>query len=55
MTLAELIQKADECQRQFNTAHIPLKFEGHDVNISFNPAGSNETGWVINIRIENNE
>jgi len=53
MTLAELIQKADLCQRQFNTAHIPLKFEGRDVDISFDPAGSNDTGWVINIRIEN--
>ena len=53
MTLAELIQNADLCQMQFNTAHIPLKLEGRDVNITFVPEGSNDTGWVINILIEN--
>ena len=53
MTLAELMQKADECQMQFSTAWIPLKLEGRDVTISFHPEGSNDTGWVINILIEN--
>ena len=52
MTLAELIQKADEAQRSFTTAWIPLKYEGHDVDIDFDIAGDNEHGFVINMRIK---
>ena len=52
MTLAELIIKAKECNNMFSTAWVPLKLDGQDVDISFEPEGSNYTGWVVNIKVE---
>ena len=52
MTLADLMYKARQCGDNFNTAWIPLKLNGQDVDISFEPEGSNDTGWIINIKVE---
>ena len=51
MTLAELITEANKVQRSFTTAWIPLKLDGHDVEIGFEPKGSYDKGYVINMRI----
>lgn len=51
MTLAELIIEANKVQRNFTTAWIPLKLDGHDVKIEFEPKGSYDEGYVINMRI----
>ena len=51
MTLAELIMKAEQVSRMFNTSWIPLKLNGKDVEIDFDPYGSNQDGWVINLKI----
>lgn len=51
MTLAELITEAKKVQRIFTSAWIPLKLDGHDVKIEFEPKGSYDEGYVINIRI----
>lgn len=51
MTLAELITEATKVQREFTTAWIPLKLDGHDVEIGFEPKGSYDEGYVINMRI----
>lgn len=51
MTLAELIIEAKKAGRNFTTAWIPLKLDGHDVEIGFDPKGSYDEGYVINIRI----
>jgi len=51
MVLAELIQKAEYTGKRFSTAWIPLKLDGKDVEIDFEPYGSNQDGWVINLRI----
>ena len=51
MTLAELIIEATKVQRKFTTAWIPLKLDGHDVEIGFEPKGSYDEGYVINMRI----
>ena len=51
MTLAELITEANKMQRKFTTAWIPLKLDGHDVEIEFEPKGSYDDGYVINMRI----
>ena len=51
MTLAELIIEANKVQRNFSTAWIPLKLDGHDVEIKFEPKGSYDEGYVINMRI----
>lgn len=51
MTLAELIIEANQVQRKFTTAWIPLKLDGHDVEIGFEPKGSYDEGYVINMRI----
>ena len=52
MTLAELIKKASIIQAQLTTASIPLKYEGHDVDIDFDIAGNYEKGYVINVIIK---
>ena len=52
MTLAELIKHAISVGNQFSTSWIPLKLDGEDVDITFTPEGSNDTEWVINLKIE---
>lgn len=51
MTLAELIIEAKKVERNFTSAWIPLKLDGHDVEIGFEPKGSYDEGYVINLRI----
>ena len=52
MTLAELIQDAQRVGDLFTSAWIPLKLDGQDADISFEPEGNNENGWVVNLKIE---
>lgn len=46
------MKRASEIGSKFNSWQIPLKCEGQDVEITFDVAGSNEKGWVINLMIE---
>ena len=52
MTLLELIQNAKEVGNMFNTWDIPLKYNNEDMEIMFDPAGSNDEGWIINMEIK---
>lgn len=52
MTLAELIEKARTVGDGFNSWQIPLKYEGRNIDITFDTVGSNDEGWVINLMIE---
>lgn len=52
MTLAELISKAKEVDNMFSSSNIPLKLNGKDVDIRFDPIGSNDTEYVINVKME---
>lgn len=50
MTLTELIMKAEQVGRRFNSSWIPLKLNGKDVEIDLEP-NHNDSDWVVNIRI----
>ena len=52
MTLLQLINRARETGNMFSTWDIPVKLNGNDVDITFTPEGSNETGYVIRMNIE---
>lgn len=56
MTLAELIIKATGVGNRFNTAWIPLKYNGKDIDINFTSEESNESPrYIINMTIKQNE
>jgi len=53
MTLLQLIHKAKEVGNMFNTWDIPVKLNGKDItDMTFEPVGSNDEGWVINMEIK---
>ena len=52
MTLTDLIKDAKSVGDMFSAYGIPLKYKGRDVEITFTPEGSNDTGWVINLQVE---
>ena len=52
MTLAELMEAARRVGYPFTTAWIPLKLDGKDVEITFKPEQSEDSNWIINLKIE---
>ena len=52
MTLAELIQRAGDINKQVSTAWIPLKLDGQNVNITFKLDVDKTWNYVINLKIE---
>ncbi len=60
MTLAELITNASLLGRQFSSSQIPLRYDGCDVEITFEANTIMDIDklhydWVIDIKIEKNE
>lgn len=49
MTLADLVNKARDCGRPFNSWYIPLLKDRKPFDIDFEAEGSNDDGWHINI------
>lgn len=53
MTLQQLIHNARATANMFNTWDIPVKFNGKDIiDITFEPVGSNDEGYIINMEIK---